>query len=54
MKSYKKPTVSVVSLKSSEDIALTYKDIESQLISGTIQHKNQQYAVTMFTLKNSN
>lgn len=53
MKSYKKPTVSVVSLKSSKDFALSYKDIEGMLLDDYMSHGGNLYAVTMFSLKNS-
>lgn len=53
MKSYKKPTVSVVSLKSSKDIALSYKDIEGMLLEDYMTHGGNKYAVTQYSLKNS-
>lgn len=48
MKKYIKPTVEIVSLKSSEDIAAaTYKGVRNSFIN--LQKFNTDYAITKYT-----
>ena len=52
MKKYNKPTVNVVSLKSSEDIARkTFKDIRGEFINGNLY--DNKYAISTYTITNS-
>ncbi len=53
MKKYLEPSVQVVSLKSSEDIATTYKEIASQLLNGYIEANSKTYQVSQYTLGTS-
>lgn len=52
MKKYNKPTVNVVSLKSSEDIARkTFKGIRGEFIKNNLY--DGKYAISTYTITNS-
>ncbi|MBR0277139.1 MAG: hypothetical protein IJQ50_01590 [Clostridia bacterium] len=53
MKKYIKPSIQIVSLKSSEDIATSYKEIASSLVNGYISANSKTYAVTQYSLGSS-
>ncbi len=57
MKKYTKPTVNVVSLKSSNDIATSFKSIQKQFINKELNSKSylvSQYAVNASVINNLN
>ncbi len=49
MKKYIKPSVEVVSLKSSVDIAASYKGLRDGMIKKYLQTDPTQYSVTVYT-----
>lgn len=54
MREYKKPEIQIVSLKSSEDIALNFDAIRDQAIAGYLKDGNSnRYAITRYTVNNS-
>lgn len=54
MKEYKKPTIQIVNLKSSDDIAVSYKDLQGQFINQYLNSvSNKQYAITQYNLRTS-
>ena len=52
MREYKKPEIQIVNLKSSEDIALTFDDIESNYITNYTKGA-RTYAVTGYAVRQS-
>lgn len=55
MKKYVKPSIEVISLKSSEEIAVvSYKQLQDQIIDSYIAANSKKYMVTQYSLKNSN
>lgn len=55
MKKYVKPSIEVISLKSSEEIAVvSYKQLQDQIIDSYIAANSKNYKVTQYSLKNSN
>ena len=53
MKKYNKPTVEVVSLSSSENIAkTTFKNLRKQFIEGNM-YKDTNYAISTYAVTNS-
>lgn len=52
MREYKKPEIQIVNLKSSEDIALTFDDIEGQMV-GTYLKSSKSYAITGYAVSQS-
>ena len=58
MKEYKKPTIQIVNLKSSDDIAVaSYKDLQGQFINqylnSTSISNRKSYAITRYNLQTS-
>lgn len=53
MRKYKKPEIQIVNLKSSEDIALTFKDIEGGFIDKYLKNSTGRYAITQYAITNS-
>lgn len=53
MREYKKPEIQIVSLKSSEDIALTYDAIKDGLVQNYLTAGGNKYAITRYTVNNS-
>lgn len=54
MKKYIKPTVEVVSLKSSENIATTFKNIRKNMVNDYLTGSNtKSYTVSEYALSNS-
>jgi hypothetical protein len=54
MKKYNKPTVEVVSLKSSEHIAkTTFSEIKGQFIENALKYNGKNYAVSQYAITSS-
>lgn len=53
MREYKKPEIQIVSLKSSEDIALTFDAIRDNAIAGYLKKGDNRYAITRYVVNNS-
>lgn len=53
MKEYKKPTIQIVNLKSSDDIAISYKELHGQFINQYLNSTSNQYAITQYNLRTS-
>ena len=53
MREYKKPEIQIVSLKSSEDIALTFDAIKDSAVQTYLSAGNNRYAITRYTVNNS-
>lgn len=52
MREYKKPEIQIVNLKSSEDIALTFKELEKQMVGNYVK-SGKTYAITQYAVSNS-
>lgn len=53
MKKYTKPSVEIVNLKSSDNIAASYKDYEKAFINQYINNGTNKYAVSSYLRKTS-
>lgn len=54
MKKYIKPSINVINLKSSENIAATFKSIREGLVQDALyEYNNKNYTVSMYSLNTS-
>ena len=52
MREYKKPEIQIVNLKSSEDIALTFDNLQKDMV-GSYLSKGRTYAITGYAVSQS-
>ena len=52
MREYKKPEIQIVNLKSSEDIALTFDQLQKNMV-GTYVKSGRSYAITGYAVSQS-